>query len=65
MAALGVGVIAMTCYALGMTGFLGVALLYAALIIFLGGVVWRITQWAKLPVPFPIPTTGGQQKSLP
>ena len=65
MAALGVGVVALTCYALGMTGFLGVALPYAALVIFLGGVIWRVMQWAKLPVPFPIPTTGGQQKSLP
>lgn len=65
MAALGVGVFALTCYALGMTGFLGVVLPYAALLTFLGGVIWRVMQWAKLPVPFPIPTTGGQQKSLP
>lgn len=65
MAAFGVGVVALSCYFLGLTGFLGVALPYAAILVFLGGVVWRVLQWAKLPVPFPIPTTGGQQKSLP
>ncbi|MDL2210619.1 sulfate reduction electron transfer complex DsrMKJOP subunit DsrM [Desulfovibrio sp. OttesenSCG-928-O18] len=65
MAAIGVGVLALAGYALGMTTILGVALPYAAVLLFLGGCVWRIVQWAKLPVPFSIATTGGQQKSLP
>lgn len=65
MAAIGVGVLALACYALGMTCFLGIALPYAAVLLFLGGCVWRVLQWAKLPVPFSIATTGGQQKSLP
>lgn len=65
MAAMGVGVVALSCYALGLTTFLGVALPYAAFLVFLAGCVWRVLQWAKLPVPFPIATTGGQQKSLP
>lgn len=65
MSAIGVGVIAFSLYALGMTRFLGIVLPYAAILLFLGGCVYRVLQWAKLPVPFPIATTGGQQKSLP
>lgn len=65
MVVLGVGVIALSCYAMGLTYFLGVVLPYAAVLVFITGVVCRIVQWAKTPVPFPIPTTGGQQKSLP
>ncbi len=42
----------------------GVALPYAAVLVFIGGFVWRIMNWAKSPVPFRIPTTGGQQRSL-
>ncbi|MFV0350076.1 MAG: sulfate reduction electron transfer complex DsrMKJOP subunit DsrM [Halodesulfovibrio sp.] len=38
---------------------------YTALIVFLIGFAWRIMDWARRPVPFRIPTTGGQQKSLP
>jgi nitrate reductase gamma subunit len=38
---------------------------YAAAILFLGGVVRRLARWADAPVPFRIPTTCGQQKSLP
>jgi len=43
----------------------GVVIPYAALAIFVGGFVYRVLQWAKVPVPFHIPTTCGQQKSLP
>jgi nitrate reductase gamma subunit len=47
-------------------GFLfGVLLPYAAVAVFLVGLVRRMTYWGKSPVPFAIPTTGGQQKSLP
>lgn len=42
----------------------GVALPYAAAAVFLAGFVWRIINWGKSPVPFRIPTTGGQQRSL-
>lgn len=45
--------------------FFGVAIPYAALIIFLLGFVLKILKWGRSPVPFRIPTTGGQQKSLP
>ena len=37
---------------------------YAAVILFLAGLCWRITRWAWAPVPFHIPITCGQQKSL-
>jgi len=42
----------------------GVLLPYAAVLVFIAGFVWRIMSWAKSPVPFRIPTTGGQQRSL-
>ena len=35
-----------------------------AFIIFMVGFVCKIISWAKRPVPFRIPTTGGQQQSL-
>jgi nitrate reductase gamma subunit len=48
------------------TGILfGVILPYAAIAVFLVGVVYRIIRWANTPVPFRITATCGQQKSLP
>ena len=43
----------------------GVVVPYAAAAIFVVGVVVRVLGWARSPVPFRIPTTCGQQKSLP
>ncbi|HWR73067.1 MAG TPA: menaquinol oxidoreductase, partial [Nitrospirota bacterium] len=43
----------------------GVVIPYAAFVLFVGGMVYRILKWASSPVPFRIPTTTGQQKSLP
>ncbi|MDI6751620.1 MAG: sulfate reduction electron transfer complex DsrMKJOP subunit DsrM [bacterium] len=43
----------------------GIILPYAGLIIFTIGIIWKVIGWAKSPVPFCIPTTGGQQKSFP
>jgi nitrate reductase gamma subunit len=43
----------------------GVILPGAALVIFLLGLAYRVILWARSPVPFRIPTTCGQQKSLP
>jgi len=43
----------------------GVVIPYIALVVFVVGFIWRIVIWAKSPVPFRIPTTSGQQKSLP
>jgi nitrate reductase gamma subunit len=44
---------------------LGVVIPYAAAATFLVGLVVRVLGWARSPVPFRIPTTCGQQKSLP
>lgn len=43
----------------------GVVIPYLALALFLGGFIYRIVKWAKTPVPFRIPTTCGQEESLP
>jgi nitrate reductase gamma subunit len=43
----------------------GIILPYAAIVLFLVGIVLRVLRWAGSPVPFRIPTTSGQQKSLP
>ncbi len=48
----------------GMPYLFGVALPYLAMMIFLGGCVYKVVQWAKSPVPFAIQTTCGQGKSL-
>lgn len=48
----------------GMQYFFGVAVPYLAVMVFLGGFVYRVIQWSKSPVPFPIQTTCGQAKSL-
>jgi nitrate reductase gamma subunit len=44
---------------------LGVIVPYAAVVTFLVGVSYRVVRWSLSPVPFRIPTTCGQQKSLP
>ena len=43
----------------------GVILPYAAVVVFLVGFVLRMLYWARSTVPFRIPTTGGQSKTLP
>jgi len=48
----------------GMQYFFGVAVPYLAVMVFLGGFVYRVLQWAKSPVPFSIQTSCGQAKSL-
>lgn len=49
----------------GMGWVFGVVLPYFALAVFFGGLIYRVMSWASVPVPFRIPTTCGQQKSLP
>jgi nitrate reductase gamma subunit len=44
---------------------LAVLVPYAAFAVFLIGICYRVARWAWTPVPFRIPTTCGQQKSLP
>jgi nitrate reductase gamma subunit len=43
----------------------GVIIPYAAVAVFVLGFIYRIADWARSPVPFRIPTTCGQQESLP
>lgn len=49
----------------GMNYFFAVLVPYVAFFLFLSGFVYRILKWARVPVPFRITTTSGQQKSLP
>ncbi|MEJ2082126.1 MAG: sulfate reduction electron transfer complex DsrMKJOP subunit DsrM [Acidobacteriota bacterium] len=50
---------------LGLYGLFAVWIPYAAILIFVVGMVTRVIRWARSPVPFRIPVTCGQQKSLP
>nr|MBN2276395.1 sulfate reduction electron transfer complex DsrMKJOP subunit DsrM [candidate division Zixibacteria bacterium] len=43
----------------------GVIIPYLAVALFIVGIIYRVVKWARSPVPFRIPTTAGQQKSLP
>jgi len=45
--------------------FFGVIIPYIAVLIFVIGIIYRVWKWARSPVPFRIPTTCGQQKTLP
>jgi nitrate reductase gamma subunit len=49
----------------GLHYLFGVIIPYAAFFVFIIGVVYRVWQWGRVPVPFRIPTTAGQEKSLP
>jgi nitrate reductase gamma subunit len=49
----------------GMRYMFGVIIPYAAFFAFLIGIIYRVLQWARVPVPFRIPTTAGQGKSFP
>ena len=55
MAGVGVG---------GWRALFGTVIPYVAIATFLLGFIYRVTLWARSPVPFRIPTTCGQQKSL-
>lgn len=48
----------------GLRTVFGTVIPYVAIVLFLGGFVYRITKWMMAPVPFRITTTCGQQKSL-
>ncbi len=45
--------------------FFGVIIPYAAFLTFIIGIIYRVVQWGRVPVPFRIPTTAGQEKSFP
>jgi nitrate reductase gamma subunit len=48
----------------GLQYLFGVVLPYLAFGVFIVGFIYRVVQWGKSPVPFRIPTTCGQEKSL-
>jgi nitrate reductase gamma subunit len=50
--------------AAGLHALFGIIIPYLAVITFIGGVIYRVVDWARSPVPFRIPTTAGQQESL-
>jgi nitrate reductase gamma subunit len=43
----------------------GIVLPYLAVILFVVGVIRKVMSWSRSAVPFAIPTTAGQQRSLP
>jgi nitrate reductase gamma subunit len=43
----------------------GVVVPYLAALIFVEGLIYRVIQWLRSPVPFRIPTTAAQNRSLP
>ncbi len=49
----------------GLEALFGIIIPYASLLIFIAGIVYRVITWARTPVPYRIPTTAGQQRSLP
>lgn len=49
----------------GLRFVFGVVIPYVAFAVFVVGMIVRVLKWASSPVPFRIPTTTGQQKSLP
>lgn len=51
--------------ALDLTVLFGVVIPYAAMATFFVGIVVRVIDWGRSPVPFRIPTTAGQEWSFP
>jgi nitrate reductase gamma subunit len=49
---------------IGLTALFAVVIPYIAIAVFLIGFIYKVINWAKSPVPFRIPTTCGQEKSL-
>ena len=49
----------------GLQYVFGIVIPYLAIIAFVAGFAARIINWSRSAVPFSIPTTGGQQKTLP
>ncbi len=49
---------------LGLQSLFGIVIPYVCFLVFIIGLIYRIVNWAKSPVPYKIPTTCGQQKSL-
>jgi nitrate reductase gamma subunit len=50
---------------MGLDWLFGIVAPYAAMVILMAGLIRRVIGWARAPVPFRVPTTCGQQRSLP
>ena len=50
---------------MGLPWLFGIVLPYLAVIVFIAGIFKRMMGWARSAVPFRIPTTCGQQRSMP
>ncbi len=50
---------------IGLYSIFSIFIPYLAVLLFIGGFVYRVLKWASSPVPFHIPTVSGQQRSLP
>jgi len=58
------GFIAWLGASIGLQYLFGVIIPFIALLVFIFGVIWRIVDWARSPVPYSIPIVGGQERSL-
>jgi nitrate reductase gamma subunit len=65
LAVLGLFLLAWAGSAAGLQWLFGVVIPYLAVAVFVVGFVRKVMGWARSTVPFAIPTTGGQAKSLP
>jgi nitrate reductase gamma subunit len=65
-AVFGLVVMAFFCvWALHLEWLFGIVIPYLAVAVFFVGLVYRVIKWGKAPVPFRIPSTCAQQKTLP
>ncbi|MFH0822248.1 MAG: sulfate reduction electron transfer complex DsrMKJOP subunit DsrM [Pseudomonadota bacterium] len=51
--------------AISLSAIFGIVIPYVAFAVFMIGIIYRVLEWAKIPVPFKITTTCGQGRSLP
>jgi nitrate reductase gamma subunit len=51
-------------WAFDMRVLFGIIIPYLAFLTFFVGIIYRVIGWGRSPVPFRIPTTGGQQKTM-
>jgi nitrate reductase gamma subunit len=64
-AVLGLVIVALVGVRANLQCLFGVVLPYLAALIFVEGLIYRVIHWARSPVPFRIPTTAAQNRSLP
>jgi nitrate reductase gamma subunit len=59
-----IGVVLLGVEGLNLELLFGVVIPYLSVVIFFLGIIYRVIKWGTSPVPFHIPTTCGQQKTL-